>query len=222
MKDIWMYWENMGKTRPEYSNLCIQSIMTRKGNLRLNLLDQDSINQYIPDLCSKWRRLKKATHKVDYIRTRLVYIYGGMWIDCDMAALDSIEPLFDFPIRHDDACQDISQSIGCFIARPGCALLKNVIETKGQTLDEILGNTIVKLQSTRGAFEDNIDHSAATFHFCNESIGPLIQKHVKSNRLTTLNKLISKIFRKALKIDEPVAEEDARFFPFLRRILRQP
>jgi hypothetical protein len=256
MKDIWMYWENMGKARPEYINLCIQSIMTHKGNLRLNLLDQDSINQYIPDLRPEWHRLKKAAHKADYIRTRLVYTYGGMWVDCDMAALDSIEPLFDFPDRYDYACQDIGQSIGCFIARPGCALLKNVIEAQDQvldencsdfqwngignellakygkdydyfqwpkwTLDEIPGNAIAKLLSPRESFEDNIDHNAVIFHFCNESIGPLIQKHVKSRRLTTSNKLISKIFRKALKIDEPVAEEDARLFPFLRRILRQP
>jgi hypothetical protein len=138
MKNIWMYWENTERAMPEYIKLCIQTIMKHKGNLKLNLLDQDNVGEYISasGLRPEWHYLKRAAHKADYIRTRLVYKHGGMWIDCDMAALGDIEPLFDFPDAYDYACQNIDTSIGCFIARQGCEFLKKVIDAQDKVLND--------------------------------------------------------------------------------------
>lgn len=244
MNNIWMYWENTEKTTPEYINLCIQTIIKHKGNLQLNLLDQNTISTYLTDIRPEWYQLKKAAHKADYIRTRLAYKYGGMWLDCDMAALSAIEPLFDFPNTLDYACQNIGTSIGCFIARPGCELLKKVIEAQDNildenisgfkwngignelltkfghdynyhrwpewTLDELEGGKVSKFFSTNEKVVENIDGNAVIFHFCNEATGPLIKKHIRKNTLLTSNKLISKIFRKALEIDE--INNDKKYF----------
>ena len=252
MSIIWMYWENSGKSMPEYINLCIQTIKKHKGNSQLNLLNQDSINQYLPDLRPEWHELKRAAHKADYIRTRLVYKYGGMWLDCDMVALKDIEPLFSFPDIYDYACQNIEASIGCFVARPGCELLKKVIEAQdkvlnenlsgfqwngignellkefGQdypyhqwpkwTLDEISGGKVSKLLSRNESIEKNLCGNAVIFHFCNECIGPLIKKYVKDRQLLTSNMLMSKIFRKALAIEENT-RDDLSFLEIFKTLL---
>ncbi|MGZ0076469.1 capsular polysaccharide synthesis protein [Methylomonas sp. YC3] len=133
MNNIWMYWENQ---QPEYIRLCIQSVKEKKGNLTLHLLDQNTVQQYLPDLRPEWFKLRKAAHKADYIRTRLVYQYGGIWLDCDMVALDAIEPLIDFPENYDYACQDVGSSIGCFVGRPGCKVLEKIIQEQDRIIDE--------------------------------------------------------------------------------------
>ncbi len=135
MKYVWMYWENAGRRKPEYINLCIESVAKHKGSLQLNVLNEESITQYLPDLRPEWRNFKKAAHKADYIRTRLAYKFGGMWIDCDMVALSDLERLWKFPDMYDYACQDIETSIGCFIARPGCKLLEKVMDAQDRVLD---------------------------------------------------------------------------------------
>ena len=126
-----MYWENQ---KPEYINLCIKSVEKRRGNLELHLLTPQTINTHIPNIRSEWYQLKPA-HKADYIRTRLAYKYGGMWLDCDMIALQELEPLFEFPEQYDYACRKIESSIGCFIARPGCRILENIIAQQDKILD---------------------------------------------------------------------------------------
>jgi hypothetical protein len=254
MNNIWMYWENAGKPTPEYINLCIQSIDKHKGNSQLNLLNQDSIHQYLPDLRPEWHKLKKAAHKADYIRTRLVYKYGGMWLDCDMVALEDIEPLLNFPDAYDYACQNIGTSIGCFVARPGCELLKRLIDAQDKilnenlsgfqwngignellkelgkdypyyqwpkwNLDEISGGKVSKLFSRQESIEENLSGNAVIFHFCNEAIGPLIKKSVKDKQLLTSNMLMSKVFRKALGIEEN-GRDDFNFLEFCKTTLKK-
>lgn len=237
MNNIWMYWENTNKQTPDYIKLCVETVEKHKGGLQLNFLDQHTIQNFLPDLRPEWNQLKRLAHKADYIRTRLVYQYGGMWLDCDMAALSPLEPLFNIPEHLDYACQSINSSIGCFIARPGCELLRQVIEAQDQvldenltgfkwngignelltkfgkdypyhkwvewTLDEIAGGQTSKLLSAHESVADNIDKNAVIFHFCNEVTGPLVAKYVHPDRLLTSNRLISKIFRKALDIKDP-------------------
>ena len=135
MRNIWMYWESQGKHLPEYIALCIESIKKHKGNLSFNLLDQNSIADYLPDLRNEWHQLKRAAHKADYVRTRLVHQYGGIWIDCDMAAVGELEPLFDMPDNYDYGCQSIESSIGCFLAKPGCPLLAELVQEQDKVLD---------------------------------------------------------------------------------------
>lgn len=236
MKHIWMYWDRPVETMPEYMKLCMRTMVRHKGSLQLNVLDQYSINRYLPDLRPEWHRLKKAAHKADYIRTRLGYKYGGMWVDCDMVALSDIQVLFDFPDSYDYACQDIGTSIGCFVARRGCELLKKVMHAQDivldkhrseiqwneignklmaecgreyryyqwpqWTVDEIASGKVSKLLSTEETLEDNVDRNAVIFHMCNSCVGPLIREQVRDGRLLTSDRLVSKLFRRALGLGE--------------------
>jgi len=154
MKNIWMYWESKTGKIPKHIQLCIDSVKKYKGDIRLNLLDQNSIIEYLPDLRPEWHQLKHPAHKADYIRTRLVYMYGGLWLDCDMLVLSDLNPLFDnFPKQYDYACQNINTSIGCFMATPGCKLLKKVMDDQDKLLDNMttyfqwngIGNNLLEL-----------------------------------------------------------------------------
>jgi|GEM_PF-3418061 len=149
-----MYWESKNGSTPVHIQLCIDSVNRHKGNLKLHLLDQNSIFDYLPDLRPEWYKLKHPAHKADYIRTRLVYTYGGLWLDCDMIVLSSLQPLFDnFPPEYDYACQNIGTSIGCFLARPGCCLLETIIDAQNHVIDNSgtdltwygIGNELLKL-----------------------------------------------------------------------------
>jgi hypothetical protein len=135
MKNIWMYWEKPEKTMPEYIKLCIKTVERYKGDLHLRLLDENSVNDFLPDLRPEWMDLK-IVHKADYIRTRLVYKYGGLWLDSDIVVIKDIEPIFCFPDDLDYACQTIEVSSGCFLARSGCKFLAKVIEEQDKVVDE--------------------------------------------------------------------------------------
>lgn len=136
MKNIWMYWEDIGRGMPEFVRLCIASVTRHKGSATVHMLDQKSVLEFLPNLRPEWHQLRSPAHKADYIRTRLALKYGGMWLDCDMAALRPLEPLFDFPARYDFACQGIDGAIGCFVARSGCELLERITRAQDEVLDK--------------------------------------------------------------------------------------
>lgn len=54
-----------------------------------------------------------------------------------MIVLSSLQPLFDnFPDNYDYACQNIGSSIGCFLARKKCPLLKTIIAAQDEIIDK--------------------------------------------------------------------------------------
>ena len=131
-----MYWESKDGNIPKHIQLCIDSVYKHKGNLEINFLNQHNISDYLPNLRPEWHNLERPAHKADYIRTRLIYKYGGLWLDCDMVSLSDLTILFSiFPPNYDYACQNMNTSIGCFMARPGCQLLKKIIDAQDSELD---------------------------------------------------------------------------------------
>lgn len=138
MDTIWMYWENRDAKgqMPRYLQLCVESIRRHRGRLNIELLDQQTVRSHLPGLREEVWTLPRIAHRADYLRTRLLHRYGGLWIDCDMAALGSLERLCEIPSHLDYACQSIETSIGCFAARAGCRLLEQVISAQDRVLAE--------------------------------------------------------------------------------------
>lgn len=137
MDTIWMYWENWDANgqMPRYLQLCVESIRRHRGRLSLELLDQQTVRGRLPDLREDVWMLPRIANRADYLRTRLLHRFGGLWIDCDMAALGNLERLCEIPSHLDYACQSIETSIGCFAARKGCHLLEQVIAAQDRVLD---------------------------------------------------------------------------------------
>lgn len=132
-----MYWENApGRGgMPPLVRHCIDSVRRHRGRAEVHLLDPRSVAEFVPGLRPEWHGLKKPAHRADYLRTRLLLRHGGLWLDCDIAALRNLEPLLEIPAPYDFACQEIHGAIDCFAARPGCELLRRLTAAQDTVLD---------------------------------------------------------------------------------------
>lgn len=90
---IWVYWELInGATKPpDYIELCID-IIKKNGSKYFNvvLLNEKNIFEYLPDLRSDINKLPIPL-KTDYIRIKLLYTYGGLWMDADTIMMTDLK-----------------------------------------------------------------------------------------------------------------------------------
>lgn len=90
---IWLYWENSHKRKeePDLIKRC-KKIYQKYDNIII--LNEVTIHDYLPDLidCS---RVEHLAQKVDYYRAKLMYEYGGIWLDFDMILLNDLSYLYN-------------------------------------------------------------------------------------------------------------------------------
>ena len=91
---LWVYWENKeDKPTPPIIEICLD-IMKKKlsNNFRIIKLDQNNINEYIPEIKERKHILDKLiiAHRVDYYRVLLLNKYGGLYLDADIIILDDL------------------------------------------------------------------------------------------------------------------------------------
>jgi hypothetical protein len=94
---IWTYWEDMpGHRRSAYLDLCLETVHRHADGLAVHVLGRDDAPDWIPDLDrDRWERLPAPNYRSDYIRSRLLQRYGGVWIDVDTVALAPLSQLID-------------------------------------------------------------------------------------------------------------------------------
>lgn len=138
MSTVWTYWEG---PLPEHLRLCMKTAEFRRGCLDYQLVGPDSLNRLLPGLENDraFQLLARPAHRADYIRTRLVYRYGGIWIDSDMIALQQLDPLLAIPPGLDFACQTAGSAIGCFAARANSSILGSVKDAQERVIIDSRG-----------------------------------------------------------------------------------
>ncbi|VBB18974.1 putative DXD-containing glycosyltransferase [Yasminevirus sp. GU-2018] len=92
---MWVYWELInGATKPpDYITLCLDII--RKNGSRyfeVVFLNEKNVFDYIPDLRKDINTLPIAL-KTDYIRVKLLHMYGGLWIDADTILMNNMRDI---------------------------------------------------------------------------------------------------------------------------------
>ena len=94
---IWMYWENKkGSTVPDSITLCWKTIIANnKNDFQIKILNEQNINDYLPNLNKKYLLYKEIAHKADYIRFCLLYEYGGIWLDSDTIIFRSLKEIME-------------------------------------------------------------------------------------------------------------------------------
>lgn len=94
---MWVYWENMNgaKAPPEYITMCAD-IIKKNGSRYFNViqLDEKNVFDYIPDLRKDINTLPIAL-KTDYIRIKLLYLWGGVWVDIDTILMNNLKDIAD-------------------------------------------------------------------------------------------------------------------------------
>ncbi|KRE17650.1 hypothetical protein ASE63_00090 [Bosea sp. Root381] len=117
---IWTYWENKYSDRmPAYLEMCLESIDRNKGAAEFIIVSPDNLLSYVPenDIPENFHRLVPA-HKADYLRSTLLRIHGGMWIDVDTIVFGD---LTESVLRHLDDHELVSVgslSMAFFASRP--------------------------------------------------------------------------------------------------------
>jgi len=94
---VWAYWED-GKhlKRPPYLDLCLETIAAHCDDLELRVLGRDDAATWLPDLDrERWEALPAPNYRSDYVRSRLMQRYGGVWIDVDTVALAPLSRLLE-------------------------------------------------------------------------------------------------------------------------------
>ncbi|HEY5024079.1 MAG TPA: capsular polysaccharide synthesis protein [Acidimicrobiales bacterium] len=94
---VWAYWENHRRARrSEYLDLCVDTIERHVAPLELRVLSRHDAVTWLPDLdVERWESLPAPNFRSDYVRSRLLQRYGGIWIDVDTVALSPLTQLLD-------------------------------------------------------------------------------------------------------------------------------
>jgi hypothetical protein len=94
---VWAYWEDGARARrPVYLDLCLETIQRHCAPLELRLLSRHDAITWLPDLdVERWESLPAPNYRSDYVRSRVLQRYGGVWMDVDTVALAPLSQLLD-------------------------------------------------------------------------------------------------------------------------------
>lgn len=100
LKDIPIFYENVQKTKSFCKSKGYQYKMW---NLKQCI---DLVNKYYPQYLDLWNNFTLPIQRADFIRYCILHKYGGIYIDCDIHPLRSLDDLFKkdyfFVTWHDD------------------------------------------------------------------------------------------------------------------------
>ncbi|MDZ7860062.1 MAG: capsular polysaccharide synthesis protein [Candidatus Krumholzibacteriota bacterium] len=151
-KTIWMYWENnKGSEKPAYLDLCLETIIKHSPDYKIIVLNEKTVYEYLPNLRRDLDKLEEIAQKADYIRAKIIYKYGGIWLDSDVILLKKIN-IEQYLEKYEYVGYGIEYgkpSIGFFGAVKYCSVLKEWIELMDMKLNEKL------YQKNKPAFKQN-------------------------------------------------------------------
>ena len=90
---LWLYWKNVsGKKTPYYILKCHENIkLYCEKDFKVVILNEKTVKKYISDLIPEYEQLNQVAHKADYLRFKLLYKYGGIWLDSDTILFRSLK-----------------------------------------------------------------------------------------------------------------------------------
>jgi len=94
---VWAYWEDgPHQSRAPYLDLCLETIERHAHPLELRVLSRHDVVTWLPAIdLERWETLPAPNYRSDYVRSRLLQRYGGVWIDVDTIALSPLAFLLD-------------------------------------------------------------------------------------------------------------------------------
>lgn len=95
--NIFSYWDNV--QLPLLNKYCISTWEKHNPDCNVIILNDDNLHSYVKSVPDNFDKLIPQ-HKSDYIRTYLLYHYGGVWIDCTIIINTHLSNLFDFTNKH--------------------------------------------------------------------------------------------------------------------------
>lgn len=91
-KQIWIFWDS--EEIPEIITKCINRIKLLHPEYKLNLLDTKNISNYIDVDVESLVQIMPIANLSDLIRLKLLYKYGGVWMDASIIFEKSLDEFF--------------------------------------------------------------------------------------------------------------------------------
>ncbi|WP_419224982.1 glycosyltransferase family 32 protein [Acinetobacter sp. A2] len=89
---IWLYWDSPVKNN--LVEICINRVKEICRGYEVIILDEKNVNEYI-DLIEFNENLTKA-HIADYIRLKILSVYGGIWIDASTYLVENLDWILNY------------------------------------------------------------------------------------------------------------------------------
>lgn len=151
---IWLYWENIGRPKPAYYELCQQSVL--KHNPSARIIGREEAEELIGPIPKELDEVY-IIHRVDWIRKMLLWKHGGMYLDSDFICFESLAPLaglartFDF-VGYKEWHSGIMDNI--MVAKAGSPILKaaadialDYVKRKGKNVKWLDTNNVAMEQA---------------------------------------------------------------------------
>ena len=138
---IWTYWEDPpGGSRPAYLDLCLETIRAHSEELEVRVLGRADSARWLPEMdVERWELLPAPNYRSDYVRSRVLQRYGGIWADIDTIVIGALPDLL---IEVDDESRVVcwGRELGrCFTnlcgAAPGSSFVDAWVEEQDNVLD---------------------------------------------------------------------------------------
>ncbi len=91
-RPVWVYWAQGLENAPEVVKYCVSKMRDVFGD-RLRVLCDRNLRYYISSYYSE--KMSTFASRSDYIRTELLYRYGGTWIDSTVLVKEEFKDIVD-------------------------------------------------------------------------------------------------------------------------------
>ncbi len=137
---IWMFWDNVSAApRPEYLDLCEESIRKHCSAFTVHVVNSNNVKDYLPDLREDWFDMTDVVYKSEYIRYKLLYEHGGIWLDSDLIVMNDLSPIME---KTSDFAATYPKDRNS--QEPSSGLLASV--PQGKTISRILNDANKKME----------------------------------------------------------------------------
>jgi len=192
MNQIWMYWQNYKNQKtPDYVRLCHESIIKHcEKSFKIHILNDDNVKEYLPNIREDFFQISQINNKSNYLRYKLLYEFGGVWLDSDLILLKNLRFLTEelFKNKSVDLMATASPEYKYEQPESGFIISKKYGTTIGVALDII---------------ENKLNNNHAGHIFPWGSMGPsVIREAVKEQKYLHLNS----------KVLMPIGWQDAKRF----------
>ena len=89
---IWAYYRYPGGANA-FVNLNLKTWRHHNPNMKIILVNESNIKQYVPDMPDEFFRQPYDAAKSDIVRAGLIYHNGGLYMDTDFLVMQPLEPL---------------------------------------------------------------------------------------------------------------------------------
>lgn len=174
---LWTYWESsQSYGKPDYIDLCLESMRKYSGGHEVVLVTPDNIGAFIPNLREDVWLLQKPAHRADYFRVILMYLYGGIYMDADTVVLKDLAYYFDLLKVHSYWGYGKSYGKpenGVFGALPKNPLIKVWVDECSKKLDTIKAGENVHWYAFNKSIWHPILKGRKYLHFSNDYFHPI-------------------------------------------------